>query len=202
MLEALPFRTIVAVDFEFEFGGHVGNRPNPVCMVARELRTGQTWRLWRNEFSALPPFPTGPDVLFVAFYASAELGCFRALNWKMPERVLDLFCEFRNLTNGIREPGEPNSLIGALDYFGLDLIGSHHKKNMVDRILAGQPYSKSERAEILEYCEGDVLALGRLLPVSFRTSASGTHCCAAGTWPLRPPLNTTVCRSTCRCSNH
>ena len=48
-LEQLPYRAIMAVDFEFEFGGHAGNRPNPVCMVAKELRTGQCWRIWRGE---------------------------------------------------------------------------------------------------------------------------------------------------------
>jgi DNA polymerase-1 len=164
VLAALPFRYIVGVDFEFEFGGHDGNRPRPVCMVARELRTGQTWRIWRGGFGTAPPFSTGPGT-FVAFYASAELGCFRALNWKMPERILDLFVEFRNLTNGIRAPGETDSLIGALDYYGLDLIGTHYKKDMVERILQGPPYSKSDQLGIQNYCEADVLALGRLLPV-------------------------------------
>ena len=103
----MPFerthRSIVAVDFEFEFGGHTsfedasraGERPRPVCMVARELRSGQTWRLWRGEFGSEPPFPIGPDALFVAFYASAELGCFRALGWPKPANILDLFTEFR-----------------------------------------------------------------------------------------------------------
>ena len=54
----LPFRHIVVADFEFEFGGHdfieaagrSGERPRPVCMVAKELRSNQTWRLWRGDF--------------------------------------------------------------------------------------------------------------------------------------------------------
>jgi hypothetical protein len=112
MFDALPYRTIVAVDFEFEFGGHVsfadasrsGERPRPVCVVARELRSGQTWRLWRGEFGPLPPFPIGPDALLVAYYASAELGCFRALGWPMPANILDLFTEFRDRTNGLETP--------------------------------------------------------------------------------------------------
>ena len=41
MLDRLPFKHVVAVDFEFEFGGHdtleaagrSGERPRPVCMV-------------------------------------------------------------------------------------------------------------------------------------------------------------------------
>ena len=67
-----------------------------------ELRSGRKLRLWRDEFGSLPPYPTGPDVLFVAYYASAEIGCHLALGWPVPERVLDLFTEFRNLTNGTR----------------------------------------------------------------------------------------------------
>src|SRR5215831_12611419 len=101
------FRHVIVADFEFEFGGHAGNRPRPVCMVAKDLRSGREWRLWRGEFDAAPLFPIGTDSLFIAYYASAELGCFKALGWPMPANVLDLFVEFRNLTNradGIRPP--------------------------------------------------------------------------------------------------
>jgi hypothetical protein len=49
MLAALPFRHIVVADFEFHFGGHAsadeanrsGERPLPVCLVAKDLCTGQ-----------------------------------------------------------------------------------------------------------------------------------------------------------------
>jgi DNA polymerase I len=40
--------------------------------------------------------------LFVAYYASAELGCFKALGWPMPVRILDLFVEFRCHLNGTK----------------------------------------------------------------------------------------------------
>ena len=73
----LPFRELVAVDFEFI--ATAGNRPTPVCLVARELRSGRRFRLWQNQFGAAPPYAGGPDVLFVAYYASAELGCYRTL---------------------------------------------------------------------------------------------------------------------------
>ena len=129
MFEGLPFATIVAADFEFEFGRRDGERPRPVCMVAKELRSGQEWRIWRGEFGPRPPFSTGPDTLFIAFFASAELGCFRALGWPMPARVLDLFAEFRNHVNGMIKE---RSLIEALIYFGLDTIGAHYKKEMID----------------------------------------------------------------------
>jgi hypothetical protein len=171
MLEGLPYRAIVAADFEFEFGGHTtfedasrsGERPRPVCMVARELRTGQEWRLWRGEFGPVSPFPIGPDSLFVAYYASAELGCFRALGWSKPANILDLFVEFRTYTNGLTTPAGAG-LVGALTLFGLDTIGSQEKDALRARILAGGPWSENERAEILAYCATDIDALARLLP--------------------------------------
>jgi DNA polymerase-1 len=171
MLESLPYRYVVVADFEFEFGGHdsfeaasrSGERPRPVCMVARELRTGREWRMWRGEFGPAPPFPIGPDSLFVAFYASAELGCFRAFGWPMPANILDLFIEFRDRTNGLTTPAGAG-LVGALTYFGLDTIGTQEKDELRKLILAGGPWSASDQAEIFEYCATDLAALERLLP--------------------------------------
>jgi hypothetical protein len=156
------FRHVVVADFEFEFGGHAsfeeagrsGERPRPVCMVAKELRSGQVWRLWRGEFGPGPPFPIGPDTLFVAYYASAELGCFRALGWPKPANILDLFTEFRDRTNGLVTPAGAG-LIGALTYFGLDTIGATEKDEMRASILRGGPWLDGEREEIIKYCATD-----------------------------------------------
>jgi DNA polymerase family A len=171
MFEGLPYRAVIAADFEFEFGGHpskdeagrAGERPGPICLVAHDLISGQRWRLWRDEFGASPPFPIGRDALFVAYYASAELGCFRALGWPRPANILDLYSEFRDRTNGIKlEAG--SGLIGALIYFGLDSIGATEKEEMVLLALRGGPWSASERSALFDYCESDVLSLARLLP--------------------------------------
>jgi DNA polymerase I len=171
MLDALPYRTIVVADFEFEFGGHAtfddasrsGERPRPLCMVARDLVSGQTWKLWRDKFGPRPPFPIGADALFVAFYASAELGCFRALGWPRPANILDLFTEFRDRTNGLQAPAGAG-LVGALTYFGLDSIGSQEKDELRALVIRGGPWSGQQRADILDYCQSDVMALERLLP--------------------------------------
>jgi DNA polymerase-1 len=170
MLDALPFRHVVAVDFEFDFGGHAsaeaaggsGERPRPVCVVAKELRSGQTWRLRRGEFGPTPPFPTGPDALFIAYYASAELGCFRALNWAAPVNILDLFVEFRNRTNGLMVPAG-SGLVGALTYFGIDHVEADEKDAMRALVLGGGPWDEAQRGAILAYCGADVMALERLL---------------------------------------
>src|SRR5205814_3394021 len=94
------FREVWLVDFEFN--GAPGDVVCPVCLVARELGSGRTLRLWADELARLPtpPYPVDADVLFVAYYASAELGCHLTLGWPRPENVLDLFTEFRTRTNG------------------------------------------------------------------------------------------------------
>ena len=85
------------------------------------------------------------------------------LGWPVPERVLDLFTEFRNHTNGVPTVSGA-SLLGALAHFGLDGIGTDEKDDMRALVLRGGPWSDSERAAILDYCESDVAALARLLP--------------------------------------
>ena len=156
----LPFREIWAVDFEFSSDS--GENPEPVCLVAWELRSGRKLRVWRDEFGAAPPYPTGPDSLFVAYYASAEIGCHLALGWPVAERVLDLFTEFRNHTNGIPTVSGAG-LLGALAHYGLDGIGAVEKDEMRDLILRGGSWTDAERVAILDYCESDVAALARLL---------------------------------------
>jgi hypothetical protein len=171
MLDRLPFRHVVAIDFEFEFGGHAtledagrsGERPRPVCMVAKELRSGETWQLWRGQFAAHPPFPVGDDTVLIAYYASAELGCFRALSWPQPVFILDLFTEFRARTNGLML-SHGAGLLGAAIYFGIDGIDITEKQELRACILSGGPWSADERDAILRYCGSDVLMLERLLP--------------------------------------
>ena len=65
MLDA--FREVVVADFEFATSP--GERPDPTCLVAHELRSGRRFRLMRDDMGPAPPYATGPDVLFVAFYA-------------------------------------------------------------------------------------------------------------------------------------
>ena len=79
----LPSQIILA---DFEFSSPPGERPRPVCMVAEEIRSGRQWRLWADEFGPTPPFSTGPDTLFVAYFTSAELSCFKVLGWPIEDR--------------------------------------------------------------------------------------------------------------------
>jgi hypothetical protein len=155
------FREVWAVDFEFI--AEPGERPVPVCVVAWELRSGRKLRVWRNEFGPKPPYPVDAGSLFIAYYASAEIGCHLALGWPLPVRILDLFIEFRCATSGLPTPAG-KGLLGAMTYHGLDNIGALEKEEMRALILSGGPWSAEEIRQILDYCETDVSALARLLP--------------------------------------
>src|SRR5262249_37442678 len=98
-----------------------------------------------------------------AYYASAELGCHLALNWPMPSRILDLYAEFRNLTNGHPVP-HGNGLLGAMALFDLDAIDAAEKESMRELAMRGGPNTANERSALIDYCESDVTALARLLP--------------------------------------
>ena len=163
MLSQLPFREIWACDFEFSAPD--GERPTPLCMVAIELKSGREIRLWADELARLPeaPFNTGPDSLFVAFYASAELGCFLALDWPLPVRVLDLYVEFRAETNGRSLPCG-RGLLGALQWHHIEHIDADDKEEMRQLAMRGGDYTNAERKLLIDYCASDVVALGRLLP--------------------------------------
>src|ERR1700675_4855692 len=98
---------ITFADFEFHSADRVeGNPLHPVCMVAKELTTDLTHRVWRDDLAEMThaPFPTDESARVVAYSASAEMACFRVLGWPPPFNVLVLFAEFRNLTNGLPLP--------------------------------------------------------------------------------------------------
>ncbi len=149
------FREIWFVDFEFR--ADPGDHPWPVCMVAQEVKTGRVMRLWRNELLALKraPFEVGTDALFVAYYSSAEFGCFLELGWPLPENVLDLYVEHRVETNGEKTPCG-DSLLGALSQRGLGHIDAGQKEEMRRLIVDQRHWTDNEKRKILEYCASDV----------------------------------------------
>lgn len=162
-LEELPFDEIWAVDFEYI--ANPGERPDPVCLVARELRHGRLVRPWQDELRAMrqPPYATDRSSLFVSFYAPAELGCHLALGWPLPERIIDLYAEFRAGFNGKPLPAG-RGLLGALIQHGISSMDAIEKDEMRQLILSGGPWTAEQRRDILDYCQSDVDALADLLP--------------------------------------
>jgi DNA polymerase-1 len=166
-MHSLPFKEIWLVDFEFNAGAPdpraLGHRPNPVCLCALELKSGKQLRLWHDELGAEPPYSIGENSLFVSFFATAEIGCHLALGWEAPARILDPYVEHSLLTNGKHRP-HGRGLLAALMHFGLPSMLATEKTEMRDLILRGEPWTEEERRDILNYCWGDVDALGKLLP--------------------------------------
>lgn len=162
-LDLTQFREVWAVDFEFI--AQPGERPDPVCLIAHELRTGKQIRMFQEELRRLksPPYNIGSDSLFIAFFSSADLGCHLSLGWELPVNVLDPYVEFKNFTNG-RKLESGVGLLGALAYFGLSSITAVEKAEMRDLVMRGGPWSPEEQAALLDYCESDVVALAELLP--------------------------------------
>jgi len=80
-----PQREIWVADTEFypgaglANGGREGDAPTPLCLVAHEMRTGRTIRLWQDEFGPFPPYRLDADALFIAFANTAEFGTHIAL---------------------------------------------------------------------------------------------------------------------------
>jgi DNA polymerase I len=161
-VDQLPFREVWAVDFEFS--APPGDRPSPICMVARELHSRREIRLFGAELTSLKRAPFGTDALLVAYYSSAEIGCFLTLEWPTEIAVLDLFTEFRVMTNGAQTPCG-SGLLGAAAYHGVGTIGAAGKESMRALALRGPPFSNEEESSLLDYCATDVDVLAQLLPL-------------------------------------
>jgi len=158
-----PWQSIWAVDFEF--AGKDGDTPRPLCVVAHDLLSGRWTRQWLDGESAPGcPYGTGPDDLFIAYYASAEIGCHLALGWPIPQRIIDLCAEFKRATSGL-ELTAGKGLIGALLYHGITgNVAAQEKAEMQALAAGGGPYTDAQRRALLDYCESDVQALRRLWP--------------------------------------
>jgi DNA polymerase I len=180
---------------DFEFKADPGERPWPLCMVAQEVKSGRVIRLWRAELLALnrAPFDCGPQSLFVAYFASAELGCFLELGWHLPANVLDLYAEHRIETNG-EKTLSGNSLLGALALRGLGHIDAGEKDEMRRLILERHQWSDVERRKIVDYCASDVTGTAALRwPLRL---IGPEHCTADDMSKQFPGWSEPVCRLT------
>lgn len=159
--DELPFEEAYVLDFEFS--SPVGERSNSICMVAKNIKSGQEKRYWRDELSEMQVAPFSEKSLLIAYYSSAEIGCFLSLGWPVEFSVLDLFIEFRSQTNGTVLPSG-RSLLGALIFYGLPAMNVDDKEAMRTLAVRGGDYTLSEKQDLLDYCAEDVVALERLLP--------------------------------------
>ena len=159
------FATVWVVDTEYVAPD--GCRPDPVCVVAHELRSRREERVWlaggEAPSSTPPPCPYDLDenALFIAYTASAELGVHLALGWGMPCNVLDLYVEYLRITNG-RDRPDGAGLLGAMAAYGIGSMGAGVKDACRDLILGGGPWDADQQTRILDYCGEDVVGTGGL----------------------------------------
>lgn len=158
------FRAVWSIDFEFS--QPPGERPSVGCLVAREFHSKRIVRAGMDELRnmAQPPFDIGDDVLTVAYFSSAEWNCYLALGWPLPTRIVDLWAEFRVSLNGSR-PAAGWGLLGCLSHHGLDSMAATEKQEMRELAIRGGPFTDTEMLALLDYCQSDVDALDRLLPI-------------------------------------
>jgi DNA polymerase I len=177
------FGTIVACDFEYEVAGgeyglQPGDLPVPLCMVARvldeNLRHVRTVRLWRGEFGLAPPFDIGPDTLFIAYSAWAEMTSFKVLGWTFPVHIFDQHTVYLATTN-ILLPYNPDEarkkprkrLPDACRAYGIE-GWERIDKDTIAKDIGNGLWRKYGREQVLEYCEEDVRMSVRLLRAQLR----------------------------------
>jgi DNA polymerase I len=170
------FSTIVVCDFEYEAAD--GELPNVLCMVAyvldEHLRHVRTIRMWRGDFGSGPPFDIGPDSLFVAYSAWAEMTCFLTLGWKFPVHIFDQHVAYLAASN-ILLPYEPDEtrarprkrLPDACRAYAIEGWENIDKEVIAKDIGEGR-WRDYGREAVFEYCEADVKASTSLLREQLR----------------------------------
>jgi DNA polymerase I len=178
------FEQVVVVDFEYEIED--GGLPDVLCMVAymlnAYLQLVRVIKLWRGEFGSAPPFDVGPDTLFVAYSAWAEMTCFLQLGWKFPTHILDLHTAYLSVSNRLL-PYEPDTekqrkklrkrLSDACGAYGIEGWEGIDKPEIAKAIAEGR-WREYGREAVLDYCEEDVRASAELLRRMLRGYAGFT----------------------------
>jgi DNA polymerase I len=165
------FTNITVCDFEYEVAD--GDLPNVLCMVTHVLdgnfRHVRTIRMWRDEFGSTPPFDVGPDSLFVAYSAWAEMTCFMTLGWKFPAHIFDQHTAYLAASN-VLLPYNPDEVRKRQRKRLSDACRSYlvpgweriDKETIAKDIGEGR-WRDHGKEVVLAYCEEDVRASTALL---------------------------------------
>ena len=177
------FGSVVICDFEYEIAS--GDLPVVLCMVAyvldENLRHVRTIRRWRGEFGPMPPFDIGPDTLFVAYSAWAEMTCFKGLGWPFPVHIYDQHTAYLAASN-ILLPYNPDEarkkprkrLSDACRAYGIEGWERIDKETISKAIGDGTWHQHFSPQEVVDYCEEDVRMSARLLRAQLRVKTGGS----------------------------
>jgi DNA polymerase-1 len=159
-----PQRKLI-VDTEFKLDGGEQS-PTVWCLTVKDIMTGEERAWWRDDLLKMrrPPFDIGPETLVIAYYAVAEWRCFLALGWPLPAAPLDLFGEFRAVTNRFiprefrgKQGVDGRSMYAALRHFGLSVGDAERKITMRELAMtkSATTWTRQEEADLLAYCADD-----------------------------------------------
>jgi DNA polymerase-1 len=146
---------------DFEFSAESGHRPKVWCGVFFCLETQDTIRLTFDRPDV--PCPVDPEKdTVVAYFASAEITCFLALDWPVPLRVIDLYPECKVVHGAVPpKPVTGWSLLDMATAHGIATIEAEQKTYFREIAIRG-PVTPTEWAGLVEYCETDVVATAKL----------------------------------------
>jgi DNA polymerase-1 len=141
-----------------------------VAFVLNErLQHVRTFRQWRGEFGSAPPFDIGPNTLFVAYSAWAELTCFMALGWRFPAHIFDLHTAYLATSNILLPHNldevrkrQRKRLSDACRAYGIPGWESIDKE-AISRDIGEGRWRDHGKDAALDYCEEDVRASMLLL---------------------------------------
>ena len=145
---------------DFEYTADPGEAPDPVCMVAIDLKSNREIRLWRDQMRGPCPLDISERSLFVVYSGAGDMGCFLQLGWPLPERMVDLYPEIKQVFYD-RPEATSSSLLNACAFHGIETIESSDKDYFRDLIIRRR-YTDNDREAMLDYCHSDVLATGEL----------------------------------------
>jgi DNA polymerase I len=170
------FEHVVVADFEYEVSE--GDLPVVLCMVAyvldENLRHVRTIRRWRGEFGRMPPFDIGPDTLFVAYSAWAEMTCFQVLGWRFPVHIFDQHTAYLAASN-LLLPYDPDAkrkrqskkLPDACRAYGIE-GWEHMDKGTIAKDIGEGRWRDHGQQAVFTYCEEDVRKSVELLRAQVR----------------------------------
>lgn len=145
------FEYLCVVDTEFKGQQDEGQLNDPVCVVIKELKSGQYHKFHGPKLKL--PYPPN-KTLWIAHNVIAEAHTFLSYGLKLPKYWWDTLIEDKKLNFG---KVARHSLLAACGRYGIQTISEDLKKYFINKIiLPNETYTQDQMSKILEYCTSDV----------------------------------------------